>query len=374
MLREQVITPRGGGKRPPAGRGRAAGQRPAARRSGAPQRATSARGSSWRKVAAWIPALGKVLLAVCLGLFAFKTYTAASASAFFALRTVDVSGAERASAEQIEATVRRAAGRTGVWRADLDAIRAELERLPWVRGAAVARVLPSGLRVRISERLPRAVVRTSAGRLTWVDDDGVTVGAVAATDQMPAFFLRGWDEAETPTARAENRQRVAKFLELQREWTAAGLAERVSELNLDDPRDVRAQLAGADSQVEVRLGKDELTKRLRQALQALDEQRQTPRGALVSYIDMTQGKRAVIGFMRAQLSAPTDEATAPPANDVATAQRDSRRVAPHVRRANDAQAAKRRTAERREAARNTNRANEPPRGVEQRPRRVGKTG
>jgi len=90
------------------------------------------------------------------------------------------------------------------------------------------------------------------------------------------------------------------LLELQNEWTAAGLAERVSEVNLDDLHDVRAQLAGADSQVEVRLGRDDLTKRLHQALQALDEQRQTPRGAFVSYIDMTQGKRAVIGFLRAQ--------------------------------------------------------------------------
>ncbi len=298
MLREQVITPRAtrGGTRDKRGRAGGAVQRPAARRGGAAR--SNARGAAWRTTAAWMPAIGKVLLAVCLGLFAFKLYRAASASAFFALRTVDVSGGTRASVDQLEKITRRAAGADGVWRADLDAIRAELERQPWVRAATVTRVLPSGLRVRITERVPRALVRPSVGRLTWVDDDGVFVGAVASTDQMPAFFLRGFDETEGTAARAENRLRVAKFLELQREWTAAGLAERVSEVNLDDLRDVRAQLAGADSQVEVRLGKDDLTKRLTQALQALDEQRLTPRGALISYIDMTQGKRAVIGFKR----------------------------------------------------------------------------
>jgi hypothetical protein len=46
----------------------------------------------------------------------------------------------------------------------------------------------------------------------------------------------------------------------------------------------------------VRLGREDLTKRLRQSLEALDEQRSTPRGAHITYIDMTQGKRAVIGF------------------------------------------------------------------------------
>jgi cell division protein FtsQ len=336
MLREQVITPRTGRTGAQQRRGGRAGaasgtQRPAARRGGAqPKRAAVAHGSLWRTLSAWMPTIGKTLLAVCVGLCAFKVYTAASASAFFALRTVDVSGESRASTEQIEAVVRRAVGPAGVWRADLATIRAELEHQPWVRSAVVARVLPSGLRVRINERVPRAVVRAATGRFVWVDDEGVSVGALASTDQMPAFFLRGFDEAENATARAENRLRVAKFLELQNEWTAAGLAERVSEVNLDDLRDVRAQLAGADAQVEVRLGKDDLTKRLRQALQTLDEQRQTPRGALISYIDMTQGKRAVVGFMRAQLPALNEDGASADSDD--TRPRGAEQRAPHTGR------------------------------------------
>jgi hypothetical protein len=73
------------------------------------------------------------------------------------------------------------------------------------------------------------------------------------------------------------------------------VASRVSEVNLEDLRDVRAQLTGDDSQIEVRLGREDLTKRLRQSLEALDEERSTPRGAYITYIDMTHGKRAVIG-------------------------------------------------------------------------------
>jgi hypothetical protein len=107
--------------------------------------------------------------------------------------------------------------------------------------------------------------------------------------------MRGFDESGADAARAENRERVKTFTTLAGEWDAVGLAARVSELNLDDLRDVRAQLAGDDSQVEVRLGKDDWTKRLGQALKTLDAQRSTPRGALITYIDMTQGGRAVVG-------------------------------------------------------------------------------
>ena len=37
----------------------------------------------------------------------------------------------------------------------------------------------------LSERVPRAVVRTAAGRFRWVDDDAVLLGEMLPTDQMP---------------------------------------------------------------------------------------------------------------------------------------------------------------------------------------------
>jgi hypothetical protein len=117
------------------------------------------------------------------------------------------------------------------------------------------------------------------------------------TDQIPAFFLRGLSEDDSEAARKENRERVQKFLELQREWDALGLSERVSEVNLIDVRDVRTQLAGDNSQIEVRLGSQDHGKRLKDALEVLDGQKQTPRGQLISYIDLSQGKRAIVGLI-----------------------------------------------------------------------------
>ncbi|HLL74743.1 MAG TPA: FtsQ-type POTRA domain-containing protein, partial [Pyrinomonadaceae bacterium] len=283
----------------------------------AKQGTLKSRRGTWRRVAAWTPFAAKVLLVVCLGLVLFKGYRAAAASEFFDLKSVDVAGTARASDDQIRQIVRRAAA-GGVWQADLDAIASEIERQPWVRSATVARVLPSGLRVRVAERVPRVVVRTNAGRFVWVDEEAVMVGSLAPDHQQPAFFLRGWDESGTDAARTGNRERVSKFLSLAREWEAAGLSSRVSEVNLDDMRDVRAQLAGDDSEIEVRLGRQEWTKRLVQAVGALEEHRAAPRGGQITYIDMTQNRRAVLGFKSGTSVQPAAAAVEPAAADART--------------------------------------------------------
>jgi cell division protein FtsQ len=184
--------------------------------------------------------------------------------------------------------------RTGVWRADLSAISAELGRLPGVRRAVVSRVLPDRLRVRVIERVPVAVVRTSAGHFFWVDEEGVALGEMKPADSIPSFFIRGWNEEGTEEARSDNAERVQKYLEVAREWNAMGLSERVSEVNLTDARDVRAQLAGNDSQIEVRLGGQQLGARLKLALDTLDQYKQTPRGSSITYLDLQTG-RIVIG-------------------------------------------------------------------------------
>jgi cell division protein FtsQ len=283
------------GNRSGIGKGRSgAGQRPAKRENSEPLAVRI------KSVLRYVPLALRIAVVAIVCLIAFVGYRAAASASFFAIRTVETKGASRASVLDIQAAVRRHVSQTGVWSADLNDLSKGLERLPWVRTAVVTRVLPDGIRVRITERVPKAVVRNSAGRFIWVDDDAVSLGEMSSTDQMPAFFLRGWNEDGSTTAQTENRARVAKFLELQRDWDAQGLSERVSEVNLLDLRDVRVQLAGDDSQIEVRLGSQEQGPRLTKALSVLDAQRQTSRGPLISYIDLTQGKRAIVGLVNGE--------------------------------------------------------------------------
>lgn len=265
----------------------AAGQRPA-------KRPAESIGARLRSLLGYVPTALRIGLIAIVCLLGVVIYRAAAAASFFQIKKIETKGAARASVDDIQTTVKHDVAESGVWRADLQAMSQHLERLPWVRTAIVTRVLPDGIRVRITERQPRAVVRTSSGRFMWIDDDAVYLGEMAPTDQMPAFFLRGWNEEEG--GQAENRQRVAKFLELQKEWDGQGLSERVSEVNLQELHDVRVQLAGDDSQIEIRLGAQEQGARLRKALTVLDAQRQTARGPLISYIDLSQGKRAIVGL------------------------------------------------------------------------------
>jgi hypothetical protein len=92
----------------------------------------------------------------------------------------------------------------------------------------------------------------------------------------------------------------------------------VSEVNLDDLRDVRVQLSGEDAAVEVRLGREDFAKRFRQALEVLDAQRATPRGPYVTYVDVSQGKRAVVGTGSTAQYQP-GEGTAPEATQTTAA-------------------------------------------------------
>lgn len=303
-MREQVIASRG--SRRTAAPARDPVQRPARRgNSGARAR----RNFSVRRLLGYVPSALKVILGILAVIALIVGYRVAASASLFQVRSIDVAGTSRTSAEEIEALTRRAVTRTGVWRADLSALSAELGRLPGVRRAVVSRVLPDGLRVRITERVPMAVVHTAGGHFVWVDDEGVALGEMTPSDQMPAFFIRGWNEDGTDEARRDNAERVRKYFEIVKQWAALGLSERVSEVNLIDLRDVRAQLAGNDSQIEVRLGGQELGQRLKIGLEALDVYKQTPRGSSITYIDLQSG-RVVIGFSSGNKIASGDGTTA----------------------------------------------------------------
>src|ERR1044072_7721739 len=225
-MRDQVI-PQKVGNRTGIGKSRSGvGQRPAKRSS------SESIGARLRSLLGYVPTALRIAVIAIVCLLVVVVYRAAAAASFFQIKKVEMKGASRASVDEIQAAVRHDVADTGVWRADLQAISQHLEHLPWVRSAIVTRVLPDGIRVRITERQPRAVVRTSSGRFIWVDDDAVYLGEMAATDQMPAFFLRGWNEDDSTAAQTENRDRVGKFLELQRDWSAQGISELCGEVIL----------------------------------------------------------------------------------------------------------------------------------------------
>jgi cell division septal protein FtsQ len=285
-MKEQLIASRPNRRGAPSAKG---GQRPARRDGKGPSR------FSPRALLAYVPTAMKIAFGVLAVIGLTIGYRAASSASVFQVRAVEVTGTSRTSAEEIEGLVRRTVSRTGVWRADLQVLSAEIGRLPGVRRAVITRVLPDALRVRITERVPVAVMRNAAGHLVWVDEDGVALSQMKSTDQVPPFFILGWNEDGTNEAREENAGRVRKYQEALREWQAVGLIDRVSEINLFDVRDVRAQLSGNDSQIEVRVGAQDLGNRLKAALEVFDRYKQAGQASLITYVDFT-GNNVVLGY------------------------------------------------------------------------------
>jgi cell division septal protein FtsQ len=382
-MKEQVITPRAGrGMSASKGRAGEIVQRPAARRGRGTTNSSSAsrsQSNGWGKVLNYLPLAAKVTAAVVAGLLLFAGYRAAASASFFQARNVDVSGTSRASADEIRMIVKKGVAQSGVWRADLDAISRELKTVAWVRDAVISRVLPDGLRVRVTEREPRAVVRTAAGKFLWVDDEAVSLGAALPNDQV---FMRGWDEEATEAARAENRGRVQKFLEMTRDWETKGLMGRVSEVNLNDLRDVRVQLTGDDSQIEIQLGKEDFGNRLKYALAELDRQRNSPIGPYILHINVAQGiekgNHVTIGVSpdAPKLGATgNDTAAGPEVESKITTARETTKPAPESRKAKEKVVRKdeERSPRKEQAKKDKNKKEKaaPEAKSESRPRRVG---
>jgi cell division septal protein FtsQ len=203
-----------------------------------------------------------------LGVMGFQT---ATASSFFALRNVDVRGTERTPSEDIRRIVAASVEKTGVWNADLSDIRTKLEKFPFVKAAAVSRMLPAGIRVSVTERVPAAVVHLSSGDFL-IDGDGMVLTAATANDKNEKafpFVLYGWDEAKTEKAGPDNLARLKLYRKMLDEWKQFDLASRVRDVNLSNVRAPSATIEDSGRPISVSLAKDNLGKSLKMAIEAV---------------------------------------------------------------------------------------------------------
>jgi len=235
---------------------------------------------------------GVMLLA--LGLFVAFGYRTATASEFFKLKSVDVRGNERTSADDIRKVVLGSAGQTGVWNADLGDIRTKIEKFPFVKAAAVSMQLPAGIRVNVTERVPTAIVHLTSGDFL-VDIDGTILAAANDKDkQQFPFALLGWDEAKTEKAITDNVTRLKVYKKMVDEWQQFSLVERVKQVNLANPREPIAVVEDSGNKISITLARDSLGKSLKTALEAL-----AGKGAKIKSVDV-EGASPVIQYMGEQ--------------------------------------------------------------------------
>lgn len=123
----------------------------------------------------------------------------------------------------------------------LDARRSALEELSWVESAGVQRILPNHIRVEITERTPIAFLRNGT-ELALIDAHGVILDRPRGED-LHFPIVTGLSDNVPRDERARRVQTYQDFLK-DIDVVRANSSDRVSEIDLLNPRDLRAVMTG----------------------------------------------------------------------------------------------------------------------------------
>jgi cell division protein FtsQ len=233
--------------------------------------------------AVWIGACLLLLVAVGLGVGWLLT------SPRFAISEVAVSGASRLTPEEVVAASGIGPG-TNLFRLDRAEVVARVEALPLVRRADLVRRFPNRVTISIEERRPFTLVH--AGRLHWIDEHGVSLGAEpkAVAPSVPVITgLQPTDLEGQPPSR-----RVAAGISLLRVLlrSETALIQQISEIDVSRPDGpVLYTVEG----VEVRIGSEDWEARLGRLQGVLAQIRAG--GEAVSAIDLRFRDQVVLKTM-----------------------------------------------------------------------------
>ncbi len=148
-----------------------------------------------------------------------------------------------------------------VLRVPLDARRSQLEQIPWVESASVQRILPNRLRIELTERTPVAFAR-NGNELALIDAHGVILDRPQGED-LHFPIVTGVSE-EVPQDQREKRMQTYEEFMKDIDLVRAGSSDRVSEIDLSNPKDLRVVMTGlasaGDAQaVTIHFGASEFT-------------------------------------------------------------------------------------------------------------------
>lgn len=184
----------------------------------------------------WRRSLGILGLAALIGFSVLGLGHSIRNSDRFALKVLEIEGAERVSVDG----VRRLSGLPlgqNLFQLDLTGAEIQIEAHPMVKDARVRRELPDGVRIRVEEWTPAFLV--ALGRTYVADPSGRIIKALEPRDDMDLVLVTGMSRTDV---RGQSLPRLTKATELLAAWSAAGLPAP-SELHLphDGPATLRTR-------------------------------------------------------------------------------------------------------------------------------------
>jgi cell division protein FtsQ len=176
----------------------------------------------------------------------------------FTVTEVAVTGASRLRPEDVVAASGIGPG-TNLFRLDRAAVVARLEALPLIRHADMVRRFPNQVTLAVEERRPFTLAH--AGRLHWIDEQGVNLGAETRAVAPKAPVITGLGPADLASGDGGPSPRVAAGISLLRVLlrSETALLQQISEIDVSRPDG--PVLYTVDG-IEVRLGADDWEGRL----------------------------------------------------------------------------------------------------------------
>src|SRR5665213_3498161 len=159
---------------------------------------------------------------------------------------IQIQGAQHASRRAIEGAFADDMGQS-IYLLPLEARRATLRNVDWVKDATVMRLWPNRVVVRVAERKPVAFVTLAGSRYGLIDEDGVILPP--ATDRFHLPVLRGVGARDPLADRRDRVQRMQKLLR-----ALGSNADKVAEVDVNDRDDLRVTQPYDNRMVTLLLG------------------------------------------------------------------------------------------------------------------------
>lgn len=154
----------------------------------------------------------------------------------------------------------------------LELRRKQLQSIPWIRTATVMRLLPDRIRVSVTERTPIAFAQVGAST-ALIDAEGTLMALPRTHDKYDFPLITGFSASEPADVRAA-RIRIYEQVVQALDADNAHYSKDLSEVDLNDPRDVRIVTSDDAGPVLVHLGDEQFQQRYRFYLEHIAAWRQ----------------------------------------------------------------------------------------------------
>ena len=185
---------------------------------------------------------------------------------------IEVQGIENVSRAQVLDLMGADIGRN-IFKVPLQDRKLQIEEIPWVESATVMRLLPDRIRINIKERTPVAFVRIGK-KVSLIDANGVVMEMPPKSRSGYSFpVITGMQDSDPLSTRAA-RMHIFANLMASLDANGAGYSKDISEVQLNDPDDVKVTVEDPAGAVVIHLGADSFLERYKVFIAHVQEWRQ----------------------------------------------------------------------------------------------------